>query len=166
MRLNYIPLALFVVGFIQCNQPHEKNIAKPDLGLDTTISDVNLIKDTLELRTRADLLYGNKQYKEALDIYNHLVSLDSTNGHFYYIIGYCLGQFDDLQKESVEFFLKAASLNYERADAYHNIAVIYEVLYHDHAKAVIYYKKCLELDPNNQEVKDLIAKFEPKVELL
>ena len=166
MRLSFVPLALFITVFMQCNQRHEKNITKTELELNTPIAKENIIEDTLELRTKADLLYGNKQYKEALDIYKHLVSIDSTNGHFYYRIGYSLMQFDDRQKEGVEFFLKAASLNYKKADAYYNLAVIYEVLFDDYPKAIIYYKKCLEFDPSNEEAKDMLIELESDIKLL
>jgi tetratricopeptide (TPR) repeat protein len=118
--------------------------------------------DTISLETLASILYGRDQYIEAIDAYSKLLLVDSLNGQFYFRKAYCLMQIDQDQKALVSF-LKAADLNFERYDAYKNIGLIYckSALYNPD-EASKYFKKCLEMNPNDEVVKKFLYSLAQK----
>lgn len=120
-----------------------------------SISRDNLINDSSSLVVQAALLYANDKFEEALMSYNKLINLDSTNGDFFYRKAYCLAQ---LSRDSaaVENYLKSANLDFRKFDAYRSIGLIYTVGLNDKSKAIEYLKKCLEINPNAQDIKRLI----------
>lgn len=115
----------------------------------------SLISDSSSLVVQAALLYANDKFEEALESYSKLVELDSTNGDFFYRKAYCLAQLNR-DSAAVENYLKSANLDFRKFDAYRSIGLIYTVGLNDRSKAIEYFKKCLEINPNAEEIKRLI----------
>ncbi len=76
----------------------------------------------------------------------------------YYRRGYCFLQINRF-KESASDFVKAANLNYRPCDSFYSLALMYSTIFANDSLAAIYCKKCLEVDPDYEDVKKLLPKL-------
>ena len=104
-------------------------------------------KSTKEiLEQKAFYYYDNNTYSEAINYFDKLIALDSTNGEYYFKRAYCYDK-TSLKKHAVLDFEKAASLKYEAADAFKNIGLIAMEVDED-SIALTYFDKGLKIDPS------------------
>lgn len=139
--------------FIGCGttSKNEDKVIVPD----SSMSRISSITDSSSLVIQAALQYESDKFEEAIELYNKLIELDSTNGDFFYRKAYSLAR---LRRDSaaVENYLKSARLDFRRFDAYRSIGIIYAIGLNDKSKAIFYLEKCLEIDPDTEEIKRLI----------
>lgn len=108
-----------------------------------------------DLRTNANLLYKENKYSEAVEAYDKLIKIDSLNGQLYFRRAYSLCQINKHQN-SVTDYQRSASLGYKKFDSYYSLGIIYMTILLDDSLSIMYFKKCLEIDPNSEKVKDIL----------
>jgi tetratricopeptide (TPR) repeat protein len=106
------------------------------------------------LNKKATFFYKNKDYSNALNFYDKLISIDSTNGEFYYKRGNCKAYLFDYNG-STNDYLKAIELKYKIGDTYFNIACNYASIKED-SLALKYFTKAYEINPNDLNLKTQI----------
>lgn len=117
MKSYFFPFITMLYVLLGCNNHRSNEIENSE----TTIK---VEDDSATLILKAHLLYSNNKYQEAFEDYTKLLEIDSTNGKFYYCKTYCLVQLYR-HSESIEFYQKAADLNYSKFDCYKSIGLTY-----------------------------------------
>ncbi len=107
-----------------------------------------------ELLSQSDELYNNNNYKQAIELFNQIIQIDSTKGIAYYRRGICYSFIYDYQK-SIRDHLKCISLNYRVEDSYLDLGLSYETL-EDFTNALYYYRRTLDINPKNTKAQDRI----------
>ncbi len=123
----------------------------------TGFSQANSVTED-QLITNADNLFGNDNYKSAMPLYAHLVSVHSDNATFNYRYGVCaLYNKRDNKETPIKYLSVAESktldnpkLNYYLGLAYHNNQ--------DYAKALKYYNSYLNNAPADSPEKEEVLK--------
>jgi len=110
--------------------------------------------DIKSLESLANDYYANDNYEEASKAFSKLIAVDSTKGEYYYKRGYSYGQMEQYNKEEKDY-LKSIELGYRVADAYNNLAFFYMATHRD-SLAVVYLKKYLELNPNDETAQNAL----------
>lgn len=152
-------LTLLIVFFSCGDSLKEKDITTASKG-------GNAVIDKQKLAERADDFYEKDKYLEAISSYDTLISIDSTNGEYYFKRGYSKSMLLHDAASAISDYFVAIERNYSRkASAYLNIAV----LYRNDAKydsALYYYNECLRTDDSNikaiqgkKEVIEILHKF-------
>lgn len=141
-QLNIIIFSIFFL-FPSCRFGKAKNNT---LDIDNN----NIDKLLIEARK----YYEADRYLQAYQYFDKIISMDTTIGEAYYGRAYCLARRGNHQKSN-EDFLKSIELDYRTADAYYNLGGNYFVLDKD-SLAIMYLKKCLELDPHNEDAEEQI----------
>jgi len=123
------------------------------------LNDGNVIQrsDTVkssELKMKADSIYNNDNYELAIIYYTLLLQKDSVNADAFFKRAYSFAQVFRYE-ESTSDYLKAIKLNYRKSDAYFNLGCNFSAQM-NFERALYYFQKALELEPNNQAIKDLI----------
>lgn len=127
----------------------------------------SLIRDTISINSLTPLVldaamyYSKDMFTEAANSYEKLIKFDSLNGEYYYRLGYCHAQLTK-DSQAVKNYAKAADLGHRRFEAYRSIGLIFSVGLNDDAKAIEYFNKCLEIDPNADEIKKLVKTIKNK----
>ena len=103
------------------------------------------------LKSKADSYYKLGNYDSSKLYFTYLIQIDSLNGEYYFKRGYSNSMLLK-QSESINDYLKAVELKYKPAKAFYNIGVNYEL--RNDSLALIYYKKCYEVDPSYPNVQD------------
>lgn len=94
---------------------------------------------------------------EALEKFSQFVKIYPNFPQGYYNLGLVLAN-NNQYKEAVENWEKCVSIDIKNADAYFNMAEGYKILYNNE-KAIINYKKYLELEPNDKNKELIINKI-------
>ena len=142
-RLNYVILIFFLIIEIACNNNSSDN--KRNYYKSSAINKIDKL-----LIDNMNNAYNIDDYAKALEYLKELINIDSTNGEYYYKIGYCeSGLFNT--EESIQAFQKAIDYNYRVVDATFSIGVNYTLVNDSMAK--LYFEKCLIEDPSYQRAK-------------
>ena len=99
-------------------------------------------------------LKNENSYEEALDIANRISEADPDFILAHFLKGDILRK-KGLYKEAVEEYIYTTQLNPYCADAYYNIARILELI-DDKELALDYYKTAYQINPNDNEIRDII----------
>src|SRR5690349_3389103 len=123
-------------------------------------------QEALSLDSLANKTYKNKDYKNAIVLFDSLISADSTRSDLYYKRGYAHMMSKDkisldslvegtkeeylelrerAYKPAINDFLKAIDLGYKKSKAYLGLGVIYTFL--NDRIALKYFNKSLQDDP-------------------
>jgi len=108
-----------------------------------------------KLENLGDRAYQADQHANSIFIYSKLISIDSSQGKYYFRRGdtYSMMQNTD---SALSDLLHAISLNYKVSTAYQNIGAMYFSLIENDSIAIIYFKKSLEADPANIKARKLL----------
>jgi tetratricopeptide (TPR) repeat protein len=110
--------------------------------------------DTSLLLSVADSHFKDNNFQEAIEEYSVLIDLDSTNGKFYYRMGYSLCQVFRYP-EAIPYYVRAADLDYRTADSYFSLGLTYFIL-KDDSLATEYFEKCVEINPESEQALKLL----------
>lgn len=99
-------------------------------------------------------LKNDNNVDEALDIVNKIIEEEPNHMLAHFLRGNILRQKENF-KEAVNEYIYTTQLNPYCADAYYNIAMILELLNHSDM-ALDYYKMAYQINPNDEEVRDII----------
>ena len=93
-------------------------------------------------------LTGVKKYSEAEKAFNKAIELDNNDAEFYYnrSVLYATINEPKLQIKDLE---KVVSIDSDYPSGYHNLAYVYRMSFANYQKAVDYYTKSLEINPDN-----------------
>ena len=123
--------------------------------ISTVHSCQNTTDDKIEkLNLLANRYYLGNNYVGAIKLFTELIEIDSSNGEYYYKRGYCNTQIDSVEMSTYDY-LKSVSYGYRLADSYYNIGLNYLYTF-KYSEALKYFKKALELSPNDTKIKDEI----------
>jgi tetratricopeptide (TPR) repeat protein len=140
---KYIIILIFLIAEFSCN-----NVGNNAPRISYKTSDIN---ENYELiKSKMDTAYNKNEYQEALYFLQQLIQFDSTNGEYYYKIGYCESGLLNSQK-STNAYNKAIKYNYRVVDATFNIGTNYLTV--DDSLARIYFERCLAIDSNYESAK-------------
>ena len=112
---------------------------------------------------RAQKYHDKEQFDDAKKIINLIIQSDSSDYEAIYFRARCNFFLANYEKTIKDLFI-VADAGYREFDAYYNIGNIYWILA-EYSKSVKYFKMALELDPYNQEVKEIIEVLEEAVEI-
>ncbi|MBI3267201.1 MAG: tetratricopeptide repeat protein [Chlamydiae bacterium] len=113
----------------------------------------------------ATVLRETKQYLEALTQYEKVLKLDPKNTLAQNYMGVIFYELKEYSK-SESSFQKTIALDPNFADAYGNLAFLYDFSFHDKKKAIEYYEKFLNLKsegPNVALAQDLLKKAKEEI---
>jgi len=116
-----------------------------------------------EYFARAQKYHDIEQFDEAINIINLIIQSDSCDYEAIYFRARCNFFLANYDKTIKDLFV-VADAGYREFDAYYNIGNIYWILA-EYSKSVKYFKMAFELDPYNQEVKEIIEVLEEAVEI-
>jgi tetratricopeptide (TPR) repeat protein len=141
--MNKYMVLVFLIAEFSCNNIGNNN---PRISYKTsgTHENCELIK------SKMNTAYKKDDYQKALYFLQQLVQFDSTNGEYYYKIGYCESGLLNTQK-STDAYNKAIKFNYRVVDATFNIGTNYLTV--DDSLARIYFETCLAIDSNYESAK-------------
>ena len=105
------------------------------------------------IKLKADSYYDLGNYDSSRLYFTYLIRMDSLNGEYYFKRAYSNSMLLN-QSGSINDYLKAAKLKYKQAKAFYNIGINYQL--RNDSLALIYYKKCYEIDPSYPNVQDNI----------
>lgn len=108
-------------------------------------------EDIESLINLSDLYYQLDMHAEALNVFNKILALDSTQGDIFYRRGYCRAWLFDFDG-STQDYLKSIELNHRIEHAYFNIGTNYAAVFND-SVALKFFSKALELNPHNEKAK-------------
>jgi len=156
MNINFFKklfLFLFLLSCQQAKKEPTKN-APVDESIDNRKQSLKLI---------ADSLYKRDDYAKAIKYFDTLIELDPHNGELYYKRGY---SYDMVYKrpelkEAIADYLKSIELGYEKADCYYNLGLSY--MFQNDSTAISYFKKSLEVKPDNPDVVILIGQCKKRL---
>lgn len=115
-------------------------------------------KESLLLK-KAQFLYEKDEYQTAVIYFDSLISLDSTQGKYFYERAYSYTQLSNREK-AIENFKKSIQYQFKVSDSYYNIGVNYFL--DNDSLAIYYFKKCLSVDPNYTDAYEEISFLEKK----
>ncbi len=140
--IGYLIFILFFITVLSCKNNSDRTKSyyrsQDDSGIDKWL--IDSMKNA----------YNSDDYPKALEYLERLVQIDSTNGEYYYKIGYCESGLLNSEK-STETYNKAIKYHYKIVDATFNIGTNY--LSENDSLAQLYFEKCLTLDSNYQRAK-------------
>ena len=113
--------------------------------------------DKMEILKKANDNYEKNYLKDALELYNDYVKLDSTLGVAYFNKSHCEAMLFDYEN-SIKSLKKSIELNYRVVDANYNIARSYAATYND-SLALYYFKEAYKLDSTDMDIKEQIEIF-------
>jgi tetratricopeptide (TPR) repeat protein len=108
-----------------------------------------------DLSDIANKLYFENRYLEAVSAFDKAIEMDSLNGELYFRRAYSLCQVN-MHERSIPDYLKSASLGFNEFDSYYSIGILYMTILHDDSIAEHYFNKCLQIDPNSEQVKEML----------
>ena len=142
MRFNYfIYVSLFVLSCTNNDTSHSK----------LTKSNVE------ELKISADKYYDSNAYVKAIIILDKLISIDSTNGEYFFKRGYSYSMIFNVE-EAVKNYSKSISLGYRVSSAYKNIGINYSTI--NDTLAISNFNKSLQYESNLGERKKINSLIE------
>ena len=100
-----------------------------------------------ELISKADTLYNNGDYINAIVFYSQVLKIDENIPKVYYARANCYSYIYNYPK-SIDDYFKCVKLKYRVEDSYLCLGLCYEILY-DFDRALVYYEKVIEINPNN-----------------
>lgn len=141
--MNRYIISILLIAQFSCNNTANDNSKISYKPLDT--------HKTYELlKSKMSTAYNKDDYPKALYFLQQLVQLDSTNGAYYYKIGYCESGLLNSQ-ESTDAYNKAIKCHYRVVDATFNIGTNYLTM--NDSLARIYFERCLAIDSNYESAK-------------
>jgi tetratricopeptide (TPR) repeat protein len=113
------------------------------------------------LYTEVNILIGKGEYQGAIEKLHQIIKLDSIDGKFYYDIGYCLS---NLNRDSlaINYYKESLKRNYDKFEVYRVLGITYFLKLNNYEKGLYYFKLCLELNPNDEEIKEFIREIEKR----
>ena len=105
------------------------------------------------LAIKANYLYMNDRFLEAVHSYDTLISIDSSKAGYYFKRGYSKAMLLDSFDGAIVDYLKSIEKNYSgKATSYLNIGVLYN-LQKKYDSALYFYDECLKINPNEEKAK-------------
>lgn len=111
----------------------------------------------------SDLYCGKKQFPKGKLAAEKAIALDPMNWEGYQNRGACLSTLGQLE-EAWKTFEKAIKLSPERPEPYYSLGVI-EGKRRRYTSALIFYKKTLQIDPNDSLAKEAIREINEKLHI-
>ena len=127
--------------------------------------------DDIDLLIDLGIEYGiSKHFKKAKDVFTRVIELDDTNVDAHYNLGVLYSKvfFEDVTKEELwedltddefAFELATQELTYainlapDFIQAYNDLGILYKIRHIDD-EAIKLFKKSLEIDPNQEDIKE------------
>ena len=119
--------------------------------------------ETDRLKAKAFYFYENDRYDEALPFFTSLISLDSSNGEYYFKRANCYSQSGQKEK-AIKDDLRAVGLNYRKDAAFFNIGLDY--LFSNDSLARYYFEKCLKENPKHSKAAIMIEQLNRRSSVL
>jgi len=137
--------------------------------LENKEADLQRLKETFEQIEEKTKKEKNVRNEEAIDekkeLQERISSLETTlekeRALYYYDLGVAYTQ-SKLYEEAITVYEKSLKFNNINPDAHYNLALLYDNFQQDSGKALLHYKKYLELKPNaddKEEVEDWIKRL-------
>lgn len=98
---------------------------------------------------KANIFIKKGNNREAIKIYEELISLDRDNVQNYYLIGECYEKTNHIIM-ALEYYNKAVEIDETYADAWFGIGNIYAGL-NQHSRCITYFEKAIEYDEENPD---------------
>ncbi len=98
------------------------------------------------LESKIDSNLESTYYSSNVNFYTILIKNDSLNGEYYFGRGYYYLQLMDYEKAERDY-LVSIKLNFNKVSSYYNLGLIHSSV--NDSIALIYFKKALDLYPNN-----------------
>lgn len=138
MRFSYfICLTLIVLSCTNNDKMHQKTIGK------SSIENLKIV---------ANKYYDSNAYVKAIMVFEKIISLDSTNGEYYFKRGYSYSMILN-PEQAIRDYSKSISLGYKISSAYKNIGINYSTI--NDTLAIINFNKSLEYETNLDERKKI-----------
>lgn len=116
-----------------------------------------------DLEGKAYTLYDNDSYVKCRPLLDTLISLDSTNGEYFYKRAVCFDRAHKYQKAQNDF-LQAIALHYRPGEAYFTMGL--EEMSGNDTAAIAYFQLALRANPDKKaEVDPLIKSCRLEIEL-
>ena len=143
--MNKLIIVLFLIS---CNNSREN--VKHFVSDNKYLPHDSLTKENKFLE-KADQEYKSKKFDKALNLFDSLLLMDSTQANYYFKRAYCKSMmFDDTG--AIKDYKKSLYYNYnKKGSVYLNLGSLYYLAFHKFDSAIYFYNECLKLDPNNQK---------------
>lgn len=138
---------------------YKENKQKEDLdkiyieGLKVNPNDEHFLRECIAIYLK------NHDYQNAVELLQRAIEKDQKSGELFFILGRVymdLGNF----KDALIALKVAEERNYAPLRVAYNIACAYEYGSNDYKNALIYYQKCLEIDPSDKyKIKDKMINY-------
>lgn len=129
-----------------------------DSCIDICDNQYNQTDDTVWLFRKADICILQSKIFEAIDIYNQLISDDKHNPVLYYQLWLCYYQKNNIEKSILNYKLASDLYKDNDIDTLYNLWYIYYDL-KKYKNATYYFQKLLTIEPDNQEIQNIILKI-------
>jgi tetratricopeptide (TPR) repeat protein len=115
-------------------------------------------KESLLLKN-AQFLYEQDKYQTAIIYFDSLISIDSTQGKYFYERAYSYTQLSNRER-AIKDYKKSIEYQFKVNDSYYNIGVYYFLT--NDSLAIYYFQKCLSVDPGYTDAYDEILFLKKK----
>jgi len=132
-------LIQFLVILLSCNNNKKREVPSQSI--------VNIEKLVLQ----ADIYYSNNNYTKSIELFDRIISLDSTRGKIYFQRGYCNAQLLDYERSNNDY-KKSVELGYRVDDSYFCLGCNYASTHND-SLALIFFSRAYSLNSKNISAK-------------
>jgi tetratricopeptide (TPR) repeat protein len=115
-------------------------------------------KESILLK-KAQFLYEQDKYQTAIIYFDSLISIDSTQGKYFYERAYSYTELSN-RGRAIEDYKKSIECQFKVNDSYYNIGVNYFLT--NDSLAIYYFQKCLSVDPGYTDAYDEILFLKKK----
>jgi len=147
IKINYIQLIIVIFILTLLNSCVNNEKPKKKNGW----SSENIKK----LESIGNKAYEEDQYSNSIFIYSKLISIDSSQGKYYFRRGDSYSMIQNTDSALTDL-LHAVNLGYKVSTAYQNIGAMYFSIIENDSIAIYYFRKSIEADPRNEKAKNLL----------
>lgn len=142
--------------FLKRSEPEEAPVSAPVVDESYYIDQIKRFpKDWQHYNNLGQFYMDNKNYPDALGVYEYLTQQDAANGDFWARLGFAKFCSDDFAG-AAESYEKAVELDQSHPNRYYNLGLAYiEVGEKEKAKASL--SKAIELEPSNSKYTEALA---------
>ena len=151
-KMNIKVIFVFVAIILVCctTKKESEPLATDTSKLNSDEKFVMTIKDSTALRVKAAMACEQDDYLNAAKLYDQLILIFPWKGEYYYKRGFSNAQLNN-DSSAVSDFLIAIKYDYRKFDSYKSLGIIYMFKLGDTKQATFYFRKAVELNPNDEE---------------